>query len=245
MAPLPRNSGFEGAGSLVEQLRGAFLARSEFFSKALLGLAVFLFLDAGAIVLDRAGSASAATASVGSVPMQLGSTEAAAVGAPPELLAPQPAPTNVAIPAIEVDTALVDLHVTDGELSVPADYSKAGWWTEGVVPGQVGPAVVVGHVDSTKAAAVFYRVRQLKGGDLIDVTRADGSVVSFRVDAVEQFPKDQFPTARIYGPTSAPTLRLITCGGRFDKAARQYEDNVIVFATIVPPSPRSEALVSI
>lgn len=226
----------------IERIRVVFQARSELLTRVLFGVAVFLFLDAAAVAISRA--ASQARAAGGSVPTQLGSSEAAMIGAR-QRLAPQPPPTALSIPAIKVDTTLVDLNVVDGELSVPTDYSKAGWWTEGVIPGQVGPAVVVGHVDSAKAAAVFYRVRELNSGDLVDITRVDGSVVSFRVDAVEQVAKDQFPTARIYGPTSAPTLRLITCGGRFDKATRQYDDNVIVFATIIEPTDKPESRVSI
>lgn len=198
------------------------------------GLAVFALLDVAAVSLASTSESSRIEDSieVGTI-TQLGSAEAAAIGAPPAPLAPQPLPTKISIPTAKVSSRLVDLHVTDGELSVPKDFSKAGWWSEGIIPGQAGPAVIVGHVDSTRGAAVFYRTRQLKPGDTIDITREDESVITFKVDAVRQVSKAKFPTWDIYGPTPVPTLRLITCGGKFDRAERHYEDNVVVFATLV------------
>ena len=206
-----------------------------------IGAGVVLFVAADLAAVTLAGGTSgdrrpADTIEIGTI-TELGSTEAALIGAPPAPLEAQPRPTKVAIPAIRTSSRLVDLHVTEGELAVPKDYSKAGWWSEGILPGQAGPAVIVGHVDSTRGAAVFYRIRELKPGDTIDVTREDSSVITFKVDTVRQVPKAQFPTREIYGPTPVPTLRLITCGGRFDRAAGHYEDNVVVFATLVPPPP--------
>ena len=210
------------------------------------GLAVFALLDVAAVSLASSTSDSRPQSRTRS---RSGPSPSSDPPRPPRSaprrhpLAPQPLPTKISIPTVKVSSRLVDLHVTDGELAVPKDYSKAGWWTEGIIPGQAGPAVIVGHVDSTKGAAVFYRTRQLKPGDTIDITREDGSVITFKVDAVRQVSKAKFPTRDIYGPTPVPTLRLITCGGKFDRAERHYEDNVVVFATLVsapPPDPSAD-----
>ncbi|MBA2529793.1 MAG: class F sortase [Euzebyales bacterium] len=157
---------------------------------------------------------------------------------PPEREAPpQPAeavePTAVTIPAIGVETSLVKLGLNpDHTMEVPQDFSLAGWYTGAAQPGQRGPAVIAGHVDSHDGPAVFFRLRELSRGDRIKVARSDGSRVTFRVDGVEQFPKDVFPSGRVYAMTSEPTLRLITCAGDFDTAERSYEDNVVVFASL-------------
>ncbi len=116
----------------------------------------------------------------------------------------------------------------------------AGWWTGGAVPGDRGAAVVVGHVDSYRDAAVFYRVRELAPGDPIVVHRSDGSVATFEVQALRQFAKDALPTNAIFGSTSTPTLRLITCGGDFDRARGSYRDNVVVFARLAPGTTGSD-----
>jgi sortase (surface protein transpeptidase) len=94
--------------------------------------------------------------------------------------------------------------------------------------------VIAGHVDSRSGPAVFYRLDELVAGDRVEVTRSDGTVFAYRVATVETRPKDAFPTARVYGPTPGPELRLITCGGAFDRNSRHYRDNVIV--TAIPVS---------
>ncbi|SFO89368.1 Sortase family protein [Geodermatophilus dictyosporus] len=148
--------------------------------------------------------------------------------------APSAPPTRVRVPAIGVDTPLVDLGLdAAGALEAPADFGRAGWFAGGTVPGDVGPAVLAGHVDSVDGPAVFSRLRELAAGDEVLVDRADGTTARFRVTDVERHPKDAFPTASVYGPTADAQLRLVTCGGDFDRAARSYEDNVVVFATLV------------
>jgi sortase (surface protein transpeptidase) len=92
--------------------------------------------------------------------------------------------------------------------------------------------VIAGHVDSTTGPAVFYRLRELRPGQRIAVPRADGSVIQFAVTEVRQYAKDAFPTAEVYGPVPEPELRLVTCGGSFDRARGSYRDNVVVFATL-------------
>lgn len=141
-------------------------------------------------------------------------------------------PVRVLIPRIGVDSALVDLGIaTDGTLEVPADYQRAGWLDVSPAPGQRGPAVIAGHVDSKTGPAVFYRLHELRVGDAVRVVRADGRQVSFTVDSVQQYAKRQFPTAEVYGPVPGPVLRLITCGGSFDRASGHYLDNVVAYAS--------------
>ncbi|MGY1687495.1 class F sortase [Geodermatophilus sp. SYSU D00867] len=141
-------------------------------------------------------------------------------------------PVRVRAPAIGLDSGLVNLGLdATGALAAPADPAAAGWYTGGPAPGDVGPAVLAGHVDSRSGPAVFWRLRELAAGDEVLVDRADGSTVAFTVSRVERHPKDAFPTAAVYGPTADAQLRLVTCGGDFDRSARSYEDNVVVFAT--------------
>jgi sortase (surface protein transpeptidase) len=102
----------------------------------------------------------------------------------------------------------------------------------GTRPGDPGSAVILGHVDSKRGPAVFYRLRELRRGDQIKIARADGSSVRFIVQRTEQYPKDRFPTDAVYYPTLTPALRLVTCGGDFDATAGHYRSNVIVFATL-------------
>src|SRR5206468_11505451 len=103
-------------------------------------------------------------------------------------------------------------------------------YAEGPRPGEPGPAVVLGHVDSASGPAVFYHLAELRPGAVIYVDRADGSAVSFRVTELSMVPKTSFPTQLVYSPTLQPSLQLVTCGGSFDRRARRYRDNVIVFA---------------
>ncbi len=139
--------------------------------------------------------------------------------------------TEVRLPAIDVRSPLVDLDVgPDGALQVPADPGVAGWYVRGAAPGRPGPTVIAGHVDSRSGPGVFLRLDELVAGDRVEVARSDGQVVSYRVVTVETHAKDAFPTARVYGPTPGPELRLITCGGEFDPRRRHYRDNVVVTA---------------
>jgi LPXTG-site transpeptidase (sortase) family protein len=143
-------------------------------------------------------------------------------------------PVRVVIPAIDVAAPVVRLGLErDGTLEVPKSFSDAGWWSGGFRPGQSGPAVIVGHVDSTRGPAVFVNLRELKPGDAVVVFGADGSTIQFEVDRLEEVGKDEFPTKRVYSETLHATLRLITCGGQFDPSERSYEDNVIVYASRV------------
>ena len=136
------------------------------------------------------------------------------------------------IPAAGVDTraACGWASAADGSIEVPAQFDVAGWFAEGPRPGQPGPAVVLGHVDSRTGPAVFYRVARAAAGRAGLVDRADGSTVAFRVSGTQHVPKIAFPTDLVYGPTLEPSLRLVTCGGSFDRGRGSYRDNVIVYA---------------
>jgi len=150
---------------------------------------------------------------------------------PSEAVAAGLRPLSVRIDAIGVRSDLLPLAVDAAGVLVPPDpYDVAGWFTGGPVPGQVGPAIIAGHVDSRAGPGIFFRLEEMKVGDVIEVTRSDGSVVSFVVTRVEQYPKTDFPTARVYGPTPKHELRLITCGGNFDRSRRSYLDNIVVYA---------------
>jgi Sortase domain len=147
-------------------------------------------------------------------------------------------PVSIRIPRIGVVSRLVRLGLgAGGVLEVPTDYGKAGWFADGPEPGQVGPAVIAGRVDSKDGPAVFYRLRELRGGDEIAVERADGRTLVFVVEGRDQFPKDAFPSETVFGPVAWPALRLITCGGSFDRSAGSYRDNVIVYARLRDASP--------
>jgi Sortase domain len=149
----------------------------------------------------------------------------------PSARAPGGRPWHLAIPAIAVETPIELLGVEpDGTLQVPADPAVAGWYRLGTKPGNRGPAVIVGHVDSQSGPAVFYRLGTLAPRDLIRVSWESGASVFFRVYAVHEYAKTAFPTRLVYGRTKAPELRLVTCGGRFDAETGHYLDNVIVFA---------------
>ena len=143
-------------------------------------------------------------------------------------------PVTIRIPSIEVEAPIVGLGLhEDGTIEVPERTEETGWWRGGPEPGEPGPAVILGHVDSRVGPAVFYRLRELDPGDEIHIDREDGTTVTYVVEASERHGKDVFPTDAVYGATEQPTLRLVTCGGEFDYDVRSYEDNFIVFATIV------------
>jgi hypothetical protein len=142
----------------------------------------------------------------------------------------QGAPTRVRVAAIGLDSPLETLRLGgDGELEPPRRFEKAGWYAGGTAPGDVGPAVIAGHVDSKAGPAVFYRLRELTAGDRIEVVRG-GAVLRFTVTRTAWYPKSKFPTAQVYGPTPDRQLRLITCGGVFDHRLRSYKDNLVVYA---------------
>lgn len=143
-------------------------------------------------------------------------------------------PLRLRVPSLQLDTSLVDLDLAaDGTLEVPPGATPAGWYVGSPSPGQLGPAVLAGHVDYAGQAGVFARLHQLGPGAEVTVTRTDGRDAVFRVTRVDRVDKDAFPTDEVYGDLDHAGLRLITCGGRFSRAARSYDDNVIAYAELV------------
>lgn len=152
---------------------------------------------------------------------------------------PASTPTAISLPSIGVYSPLITAGQNpDGTLQVPqpgSNYDKAAWYRYSPTPGEIGPSVIEGHVDSAvNGPSVFFRLGDLHPGDSIAVTRADHSIATFRVDRIGQYPKDAFPTSSVYGNTVNAQLRLITCGGAFDSAARSYVDNIVVYASLLP-----------
>lgn len=141
-------------------------------------------------------------------------------------------PVRIDIPAAGVTAPVdaVDLN-DDGTMEVPTDYARTGWYRRLEAPGETGTAVIVGHLDSTEGPAVFHRLEDLEPGAEIVVTRADGTAVTFLVDRSETFSKKEFPSISVYAPSPVPSLRLITCGGEFDRRRKSYESNTVVYAT--------------
>jgi sortase (surface protein transpeptidase) len=142
------------------------------------------------------------------------------------------APVRLRIPALRLTSPLQRLGVrADGTIAVPESPHAAGWYERGPRPGQAGPAVILGHVDSRDGPGIFADLAGLRRGAVVVVDRADGSTVTFRVTKVSRVAKSRFPTDLVYAPTLEPALRLVTCGGSFDETRRSYRDNVIAFAT--------------
>jgi LPXTG-site transpeptidase (sortase) family protein len=151
----------------------------------------------------------------------------------PRELSPELAdPAIVSVPAVNISAKLQPLHLdTDGRLVAP-DYGIAGWYAAGPEPGEPGPAVIAGHLDSTVGPDMFYTLGQIKAGERILVDLTDGSKLAFRVVDIKEFPVDDFPTSKVYGATNKPELRLITCAGDYDYSAGHYKDNLVVFADL-------------
>ncbi len=192
----------------------------------------------GWVILPSAASSaasSAGTSAAGSAaplaPSAAPSTVEGSVTALPPL--PHIVPTSVEIPAIGVRSTLASLRLdAHGVLQAPRNPQQAGWFSAGPVPGDRGPAVIAGHLDSFTGPAVFLRLSQLRPGDLIVVHRSDGVTVNFRVLTTQKYAKNAFPSQAVYGPVPVAALRLITCGGAYNHATARYPDDVVVFAQV-------------
>jgi Sortase domain len=149
-------------------------------------------------------------------------------------------PVRITIPTIGVAAPVHPVGLApDGSIAVPDvhRHNETGWYDGGPVPGETGPAIIVGHVDTRTGPSVFYRLRTVPPGSRVVVTRADNSEVTFEITSVEYFAKDKLPLERVYGDYSRPGLRLITCGGRWQGGSIGYSDNVIAFASLVGGAP--------
>jgi hypothetical protein len=160
------------------------------------------------------------------------------VTAPPvskPLTLPKSIPTHLSIASQQIDTDLTPVGLNDdGSLQLPPVLEwVAGWYKYSPTPGELGPAVIAGHVDSYENISVFWRLRYVVAGDIIDVTRTDGTVAHFRVTQLAQYDQHTFPTEQVYGNTKDAELRVITCGGTFDTTTGHYTENTVLYATLV------------
>ncbi|HZF91610.1 MAG TPA: class F sortase [Streptomyces sp.] len=149
---------------------------------------------------------------------------------------PRSKPVRLLIPKISVDAPFTELAIgPKGQLEAPPadDVNLVGWHADGPSPGEAGTSVIAGHVDTAKSPAVFVNLGELKKGDVFHVKRADRRKASFVVDSVETFDKDDFPDDRVYADTPQAQVRLITCAGDYDRAAKDYTDNLVVFAHLI------------
>ncbi|ARF53128.1 class F sortase [Streptomyces gilvosporeus] len=211
----PRNA--PGSGPLSRRLMwpaGAFLLGTLF---------VYNSIGAPADPASQSRPAVAATAQAGGIRSAPASVPALA----------RSEPTRLSIPEIGVDAPFVPLSIGPaGQLNAPPGNNNnlVGWFKGGATPGERGASIVAGHVDTKTGPAVFMLLSRLKKSSTIKVTRADGIVATFKVDSVETFSKAQFPNDQVYADTPDAQLRVITCGGPYNRAAKDYEDNVVVFA---------------
>jgi LPXTG-site transpeptidase (sortase) family protein len=167
---------------------------------------------------------------------QRGKLPAAATNTARGLVLPGSAPVRLDVASVAIHTPLVKLGLNPDEtLEVPSEPMRAGWYTGSPTPGEQGPSVIAGHVDSVEGPAVFYRLGQIAKGARVDVTRKDGSVARFEVIAVRSYAKSKFPTRTVYGNTDRSTLRLITCGD-WNDSTKEYDDNIVVFAKLRAPA---------
>lgn len=139
-------------------------------------------------------------------------------------------PVGIRIPSLDVDSPIVPTGVNpDGSVAVPSSADVAGWFEPGPRPGERGPSVVMAHVDSARTGpGVFFRLRDIRAGALVSIDTTEGEI-DFVVERIEQHAKDEFPTDDVYGPVPAAELRLVTCGGEFDRSVRSYDDNIVVY----------------
>jgi len=194
---------------------------------ACLALTGAVLLGLGVVGGDRAlpgpaASASASHATVRTLPS----------AAP--LAAVRSVPLQLRVPAIGLSVALTTLgENADGTVQVPSNDRQPGWFRLGPTPGELGSAVILGHVDNTSGPGVFFDLRTLATGDPVFVDRADGSSVEFVVNSVASYPHEQFPAQRVYGSHGSSALQLVTCGGIFDHATGGYLSNIVVYTSLV------------
>ncbi|MEE1807231.1 class F sortase [Streptomyces sp. BE133] len=216
---------------------GTTLGRALTWPAVAAGVGMLLIYNSIETSVDDKPPAPPAAAAPAAVPEVLGS-HAAPRPVTPSAPAVGPAmsrsvPTRLQIPSLAVKAPFTDLSIgADGRLNPPPpnDSNLVGWFKGGVTPGERGAAIVAGHVDTTTGPAVFLQLQFLKPGSTVDITRANGSVATFKVDSVETFSKAKFPDKRVYSDTPSAQLRLITCGGPYNRKAKHYEDNVVAFA---------------
>jgi len=143
-------------------------------------------------------------------------------------------PVQLRIPNLQLDAPVIELGLKENnEIEVPKKYDVVGWYKYGPTPGELGPAVILGHVAAEVGPGVFGYLRLLEPGDLVEVDREDGSTAIFRVDKLESYPQNTFPTSLVYGDLDYSGLRLITCTGKFNEEDKTFDMNLIVFASLI------------
>lgn len=198
---------------------------------------------------------TAAPSENGALPAPASSTAPAASASPtatvegPILTRSQP--VAIDIPAIDVRSEIFNVGLNpDGTIQAPPLNgspltNEAAWYRYSPTPGQLGPSIIEGHIDSAaQGPSVFFRLGALKPGDKVYVTLHDGQVAVFQVSGVRQYPKNAFPTLTVYGNTNYAGLRLLTCSGQFDDSTHHYLANTVVFASLVSSHPASQGVVS-
>ncbi|MCX4748542.1 class F sortase [Kitasatospora sp. NBC_01287] len=178
-----------------------------------------------------------APGAAGTAPSTGSTPEAGQAALPPSNTpaAPVAAPTRLVIPAIGVDAPVSSGGLNaDGTVQVPPmdQPGQVDWYSGGPAPGALGPAVLLGHVNTQAGPAVFAKLPKLRPGDRVEIRRADGSTATFQVRELQDYPKDGFPSQTVYGNTANPQLRLITCGGTL-RSDGHYSDNIVVFADLI------------
>lgn len=131
----------------------------------------------------------------------------------------------------------------DRTVQVPTNFQQPGWYRFGPTPGQVGSAVILGHVDSYKGPAIFFRLRYLSAGDKVEVTLADGVLAKFVVTSVVMYSKASFPDKQVYGTHGYSALQLVTCGGTFDRHTHSYLSNIVVYTSLISTTPAATSAV--
>jgi hypothetical protein len=232
----------DAAGPAVVPSGGVDAGAGSTAGAAPFGTPLAVALVIGTVLACRGrGRALLVAVTLATVPLAAGGTAGAGVG-PSSVPAPVPGvtltpvaqpspvePVRLSLPTAGIDTALTGVTLDlSGSLGAPP--AGAGWYRQGPAPGAPGPAVIAGHVDGADGPAVFFRLAEVAVGDPVLVTRADGTTVRFTVTRVARQPKDDFAAAAVYGPTPDAQLRLITCGGDFDRTSGSYRDNVVVYA---------------
>jgi sortase (surface protein transpeptidase) len=199
---------------------------------------VLLLVGAGTISLGFRGSDHALPA-----PAPSAAAKRAAVKTPPmveALFTARSVPVSLHIPAIGLSVPLSTLGVNaDGSVQVPDNIVQPGWFRLGPTPGQLGSAVILGHVDNYTGPGVFFELRTLAAGDRVDVTLTDGAIVQFAVNSVAMYSKPNFPADRVYASHGSSALQLVTCGGTFDHQTGSYLSNVVVYSSLVAVDPAS------
>lgn len=235
--PPPRGGGARGAGTGAHRSRGTRRRRPV---KRLVVLALgAAMVAAGGFALAVAftgGPGNQMSGQATQIPPWVGTSAPKLASAPRAAPLPPSEPVRIEIPSLGVNAPIMRLgQDADGAVQVPplGDHNLAGWYDRTVLPGQAGTSVILGHVDNFTGPSVFFSIKMLRPGETVTVVRADGTSAEFSVDGVQKVTKATFPSTAIYGNTRYPGLRLITCGGPFDSATRQYLDNIVVYSHLV------------